>query len=342
MAGQQNPTIGTVDYHTGGEPFRIVGEPPVAIEGATVAERRVFALTDPDVGHLRRLLCSEPRGHADMYGGFLTPPDDPGAHFGVLFWHKDGFSTACGHGSIALAVWAVRSGRVPLDPSGSTAVVIDVPSGRVTLHVRTDGDRITGVDFVNVPSYRLAEKVALATSRGDVVVDVAYGGALYAHLDASAVGLAVTPEHYTDLIAIGREVKWALNDTPYARHPVDDRLSGIYGTVLYDDLGTDPAGNPHQRNVTVFADGQVDRSPCGSGTCSRVAVLAATGALRPGQTLVHDSIVGSRFTARVLAELTADGYPAVVPQVTGTAYRTGEHRFELDPDDGLGTGFVLR
>ncbi|MGW7412106.1 proline racemase family protein [Streptomyces sp. NPDC054863] len=344
MARRQTLTINTVDYHTGGEPFRIVSEPPVAIEGATVAERRVFAIADPEVDHLRELLCSEPRGHADMYGGFLTPPDDEGAHFGVLFWHKDGFSTACGHGSIALAAWAVQTGRVERDPSGTTTVVIDVPSGRVTLHVRTEGDsgKITGIDFVNVPGYRLADQVAVATSRGDVFVDIAYGGAIYAHLDASAVGLAVTPEHYTDLIAIGREVKRALNTTEHARHPVDDRLSGIYGTILFDDLGTDADGNPHQRNVTVFADGQVDRSPCGSGTCSRVAVLAATGALKLGRTLVHDSIVGSRFTARITEELIADGHRAVVPEVTGTAYRTGEHRFELDPDDDLGTGFVLR
>ncbi|MGW2420645.1 proline racemase family protein [Streptomyces sp. NPDC001709] len=334
--------ISTVDYHTGGEPFRIVPRPPVAIEGATVAERRVFAISDPEVDTLRKLLCCEPRGHADMYGGFIIPPDDEGAHFGVLFWHKDGFSTACGHGSIALAVWAVQTGRVARDPSGPTSVVIDVPSGRVTLRVHTAGERITGVDFVNVPSYRLAEQVSVATSRGDVVVDIAYGGAIYAHLDAASTGLAVNPEHYSDLIAIGREVKWALNDTEYARHPADDRLSGIYGTILYDDLGTDEDGNPHQRNVTVFADGQVDRSPCGSGTCSRVAVLAATGLLKPGRTLVHDSIVGTRFHARIARELTADGYPAVVPEVTGTAYRTGEHRFELDPADDLGSGFVLR
>ncbi|MEU8975801.1 proline racemase family protein [Streptomyces monashensis] len=338
----QSEAISTVDYHTGGEPFRIVPRPPVAIQGATVAERRMFAISDSDVDDLRKLLCCEPRGHADMYGGFITPPDDEGAHFGVLFWHKDGFSTACGHGSIALAVWAVQTGRVARGPSGSTTVVIDVPSGRVTLRVHTAGERISGVDFVNVPSYRLAEHVTVATSRGDVLVDIGYGGAIYAHLDAASVGLAVTPEHYPDLIAIGREVKWALNDTEYARHPVDDRLSGIYGTILYDDLGSDENGNPHQRNVTVFADGQVDRSPCGSGTCSRVAVLAAAGHLKPGQTLVHDSIVGTRFHARIARELTADGFPGVVPEVTGTAYRTGEHRFELDPADELGTGFVLR
>jgi proline racemase len=277
-----------------------------------------------------------------MYGGFITPPDDPGADFGVLFWHKDGFSTACGHGTIALGVWAVRTGRVMLDPSGTTDVVVDVPSGRVTARLHTDGDRVTAVDFVNVPSYLMHQNIAVDTSRGPVVVDIAFGGAIYAHLEASSVGLQVTPDNYSELIAIGREVKWALNDTPYARHPADDRLSGIYGTILFDDLGDNGDGNPHQRNITVFADGEVDRSPCGSGTCSRVAVLAASGRLTEGRILTHDSIVGTRFNARVAETVAVGQVPAVIPVVTGMAYPTGEHRFSLDPDDDLGAGFVLR
>jgi proline racemase len=335
-------TITTTDYHTGGEPFRILAEPPVPIPGATVAERRARAIEDPDVQALRAVLCSEPRGHADMYGGFVVPPDDDGADLGVLFWHKDGFSTACGHGTIALGVWGAHTGRIALDASGITDVVVDVPSGRVVARLHSAEGRVTSVDFVNVPSYRMHTGVEVDTARGRVVVDIAFGGAVYAHLPAASVGLTVTPENYSELIAIGREVKWSLNDTEYARHPADDRLSGIYGTILFDDLDTDENGNPHQRNVTVFADGEVDRSPCGSGTCSRVAVLAADGRLEPGQTLIHDSIVGSRFHARIIEELTADGYPAVIPEVTGMAYRTGRHRFDVDPGDELGVGFVLR
>lgn len=335
-------SVSTTDYHTAGEPFRIVADPPVAIEGATVAERRMFSIADTAVDQLRKFLCFEPRGHADMYGGFITAPDDPGAHFGVLFWHKDGFSTACGHGTIALGVWALHTGRVLPDPSGVTEVVVDVPSGRVIARVHADGDAITGVDFVNVPSYVLHTGIPVDTSRGRVRVDVAFGGAIYVHLNAVDVALAVTPEHYTELIAIGREVKWALNDTDYARHPTDDRLSGIYGTILFDDLGSDDDGNPHQRNITVFADGEVDRSPCGSGTCSRVATLAASGRLTVGQTLIHDSVVGTRFHARIVDEVAVGERPAVIPEVTGMAYRTGEHRFLMDPADLLGTGFVLR
>ena len=197
-----------VDYHTAGEPFRIVADPPVDIEGNTVAERRVFAIDDADVDKLRKLLCFEPRGHADMYGGFITPRDDPGADFGVLFWHKDGFSSACGHGTIALGVWAVHTGRVALNPFGITHVVVDVPSGRVIARLHSKDDHVTGVDFVSVPSYRLHTDIDVDTSRGRVVVDIAFGGAIYAHLKAASVGLKVTPENYSELIAIGREVKW--------------------------------------------------------------------------------------------------------------------------------------
>src|SRR3954469_24252158 len=217
-------TIWTTDYHTGGEPFRIVPEPPVPIRGRTVAERRALAIEDPTVQQLRAVLCSEPRGHADMYGGFVVPPDDQDADLGVLFWHKDGFSTACGHGTIALGVWAVDTGRVAAPATGRVDVVIDVPSGRVTARAHREGGRVVAVDFVNVPSWVVARDVPVSTSRGDVRVTVAYGGAIYASLAASQLDLAVTPEHLGDLIAIGREVKWALNDSPHAGHPSDPRL----------------------------------------------------------------------------------------------------------------------
>nr|AYC79619.1 proline racemase [uncultured bacterium] len=332
----------TSDYHTAGEPFRIVAEPPLALVGDTVADRRARAINDADAQGLRQLLCFEPRGHADMYGAFLVPPDDAGAHLGVLFWHKDGFSTACGHGTIALGVWAVDTGVVQAPADGAVDVVIDVPSGRVTARVHRANGRTVAVDFVNVASYVLAREVSISTSRGDVVATVAYGGAIYASVDAAGVGLAVDAAHYRELIALGREIKWALNDSEHARHPSDPRLSGVYGTILYEELG-DSVGEVRQRNVTVFADGEVDRSPCGSGTCARLAALADEGRVRPGgATLRHDSIVGSSFTGAVVAATTAHGRPAIVAQVTGMAYRTGEHTFLVDPADPLIPGFVLR
>jgi proline racemase len=332
----------SVDFHTAGEPFRIVAEPPVEIPGSSVAQRRELAVPGSALDDLRRLLCFEPRGHADMYGGFITPPDDDGADFGVLFWHKDGFSTACGHGTMALGAWAVSSGIVAVDPSGTTEVTIDVPSGRVRAQVHTDAEgRAASVDFVNVSSRLVASGITVDTSRGPVSVDLAWGGAIYALVDASDLGepsLDVVPENLTALISLGREIKAGLADHPDTVHPEDDRLSGVYGTIFVDRFGTLPSGELHQRNVTIFADGQVDRSPCGSGTAARVAALHAAGELRPGQSLVHESIVGTRFRAKVLEE-TAEG---VIPVVTGSAHRVATSTFELDPLDDLVPGFVLR
>jgi proline racemase len=188
----------------------------------------------------------------------------------------------------------------------------------------------------------VALDVPVATSRGDVTVDVSFGGAIYAQLDARDVGLTVTPEHTDEIIAIGREVKWALDDSAHAVHPTDDRLSGIYGTIVYEDLGNDDANGPRQRNATIFADGELDRSPCGSGTCARLATLTARGALPEGAVLRHESIVGSRFTGTVLDRVDVAGRAAVVPRVTGTAYKTAEHVFVVDPRDDLVPGFVLR
>jgi proline racemase len=333
------PWIETVDYHTGGEPFRIVAEPPLPLPGATVADRRVRAMADPDVEMLRKTLCFEPRGHADMYGCFVVPPDDAGADLGVLFWHKDGFSTACGHGTIALGAWAVDSGLVEAPNEGRVDVTIDVPSGRVVARVHREAGQTTAVTFVNVPSYVIAREVPVRTAKGDVTVTTAFGGAIYACVDAGDLGLTVTPGNLDELIAIGRRIKWDLNDSAAAKHPQDERLSGIYGTIIHENLGTDENGRLCQRNVTIFADGEVDRSPCGSGTSARVAVLAADGELGPDQSLRHLSIVGSAFVARV-EETRPDG--SVVPAVTGMAYLTGEHRFRVDPRDPLVPGFVLR
>ena len=334
--------IRTIDYHTAGEPFRIVAKPPVEIVGDTVANRRVYAMASAEVDGLRKLLCFEPRGHADMYGCFITPPDDDGADFGVLFWHKDGFSTACGHGTIALGVWAIESGKVAIDPSGVTDVVIDVPSGRVTARVHTKGAVIESVDFVNVASYHMHSDISVDTSLGALTVDVSFGGAIYAQLDVAQIGLSVTPEHYGEIIAIGREIKWALNDSKYAEHPTDPRLSGIYGTIVYEELAPDADGIKRQRNATIFADGEVDRSPCGSGTCARLATLVEKKQLKIGEVLKHDSIVDSQFLGVAKAQVTSDGYDAILPQVTGMAYKTGESVFTVDPRDPLTPGFVLR
>ncbi|MGH2881583.1 MAG: proline racemase family protein [Solirubrobacteraceae bacterium] len=321
--------VRTVDYHTAGEPFRIVVSDVGEIAGASVRERREAAVATEAIDRVRRLLCHEPRGHADMYGCFVVPPNDEGADLGALFWHKDGYSTACGHGTIALGTWAVESARVAAPADGRTDVVIDVPSGRVTARVRCAAGIVKEVAFVNVP----VSVTARGVDAGDVKADVAWGGAFYAFVPAAAFGLRVTPEDLPALIVAGRSVKAALDGAPVSRHPHDDRLSGIYGTVL-----TERVGPRHHRNVAIFADGEVDRSPTGSATSARTALLLADGEIGIGDGWRNDSIAGTTFTAQPIGEA-AEG---VLTEVSGTAFRTGEHRFVLDPRDPLGTGFVLR
>ena len=340
MSAQRPLMVRTVDYHTAGEPFRIIVEGSPPLLGETVLERRSWALEHAD--EFRKLLVSEPRGHADMYGCHVTPPDDEDAAFGLVFFHKDGYSTACGHGTIAAATWAVDSGRVPVaDDDGEATFAIDVPSGRVAARVRREHGRVIHATFRNVPSFVHARGVPVETSAGRAEVDLAYGGAFYASLPAALLGIAVAPRDLTRIIALGREIRDQLNAADAARHPVDERLSGVYGVIFFEDVG-DTADGPHQRNVAVFADGEVDRSPCGSGTSARLALLVEEGRLAKGQVLRHDSIVGTTFQARVTEQTTVHGRNAYVSEVTGSAYQTGRHEFILDPADPIGTGFQLR
>jgi len=335
--------IDTVDYHTGGEPFRIIvgGVPP--LDGATILERTRFALEHLD--HVRRFLVFEPRGHADMYGCHVVPPNDAGADLGVVFFHNEGYSTACGHGTIALVTWALETGVLPLT-GPETRVVVDVPSGRLACVARCDvaARRVSSVRFRNVPSFVLATGVTLATSRGPVTVDVAYGGAFYGSADVRPLGLAVDRASLPALIELQRELRPALDAALDVVHPDEPELRGIYGIIWWQDEAAAPGDDAAltQRNVTVFAEGEVDRSPCGSGTSARLALLHAAGRLRTGETLRHRSIVDSVFAGRITGETAVAGRPAVITEVEGTAHLAGRSHFTLDPADPLGTGFLLR
>jgi proline racemase len=352
LAGLAHPVrIGVTDYHTAGEPFRIITSGTPTPPGATVLDRRTWVREHLD--GVRRLVVNEPRGHADMYGAFVVPPNPPRsagdnpAAFGTIFFHKDGYSTACGHGTIALATWALDTGLAHAPDDGDASFAIDVPSGRVHVTARRAGGRVEAVRFRNVPSWVAARGVTVATSRGDVNVDVSYGGAFYASVRAADLALRVTPQDLEPLVEIGREIKWALNEHPAAVHPVDPRLTGLYGTIWWEDVDSTPAPSHigvRQRNVTVFADGEVDRSPCGSGTSARLALLAENGRVASGRDLEHLSIVDTRFVGRVLGDgpPRPDGGRTVLTQVEGAAYLTGHAEFVLDPGDDLGLGFQLR
>ncbi|MFG3257193.1 proline racemase family protein [Streptomyces sp. NPDC048172] len=339
MNGQAQ-MISTVDYHTAGEPFRIVVGGVRPPRGATMLDKRDDAMARLD--DVRVLLTHEPRGHADMYGCFVTEPEDAGADLGLVFFHRDGFSTACGHGSIAAAVWARTTGYAAPRPDGT--LVLDVPSGRVTCAVGDKGGH-PSVRFVNVPSYALARDVELSTTHGRTRVDVAYGGAFYAMVDAATLGLEVTPSHLPQLVRLSAQIKAGILGRHTLTDPGDARIGGLYGVIFYDRLTAGP-GLVEERNVTVFANGQVDRSPCGSGTCARLATLAARGELDTEGKFINRSIIDTVFTGRLTATTattatTAHGHPAVVPEVQGTAYPTGHHTLLLHPGDPLPRGFFL-
>ena len=311
--------VETTDYHTGGEPFRIVtaGVPP--LEGRTILEKRRFARESLD--EVRRLLVNEPRGHADMYGCFVTEPEDEGADLGVVFFHNEGYSTACGHGTIALVTWALETGRI--DATGPEAkVVVDVPSGRLETWARVEDGDVRSVRFRNVPAF--------VHSPG-----VSFGGAFYASVEER-----VEPAELPRLIELGRRVKAEIEADREVVHPLEPELNGIYGVIFWQGEGDGPP--LVQRNVTVFADGEVDRSPCGSGTSARLALLHAERRLATGDELLHRSIVGSEFRARVVSETEVAGVAAVVTEVEGSAHLTGRHEFVLEPEDELGLGFLLR
>ena len=316
-----------VDYHTAGEPFRIVTGGAPQLQGSTILERRRYAREHLD--HVRRLLVFEPRGHADMYGCHVVPPNDDGADLGVVFFHNAGYSTACGHGTIALVTWALDEGVVERQ-EGANRVVVDVPSGRLETWATVVDGRVRSVRFRNVPAYVWGTGIEAAGR----LVDVAFGGAFYA-----SVGERVEPAELPRLIALGRELKAALEAQHEIVHPLEPELRDVYGVIFWREEREEPLT---QRNVTVFADGEVDRSPCGSGTSARLALLHAEGRLPLGEPLRHLSIVDTEFTGRVVEETEVGKLPAVVTEVEGSAYRTGGATFELDPDDPLGEGFLLR
>ena len=275
-----------------------------------------------------------------MYGCFVTEPEDDDGDLGVVFFHNAGYSTACGHGTIALVTWAIEAGVVTVTEP-ETRVVVDAPSGRLETFASVENGRARSVRFRNVPSFVWATGIELETSRGRLKADVSFGGAFYASVHAPDAGLKVQPSDLTSLIELGRDVKSSIESAHDVVHPEEPELNGVYGAIFFE--GVAGAGEAlHQRNVTIFADGEVDRSPCGSGTSARLALLDASGELPRGDRLLHDGIVGTRFVGSVTGEAEVGGRPAVITEVEGSAYLTGEHTFFLTDDDPLPSGFLLR
>jgi len=290
-----------------------------------------------------------------MYGAILTEPVTPGSHAGVLFMHNEGYSTMCGHGVIAVTTIALERGLIMPGQDGG-AVVYDSPAGTIRARARWRGEaglptearsakagqaagaRVESVSFVNVPSFVLHGGLSVKLASRQIRVDVAFGGAFYAIVDSEAVGLPIDAAHLPELRRVGMAIKDAIESVHEITHPVERGLTGIYGTIFTgppSDEGAD------LRNVTVFADAEVDRSPCGTGTAAVMAVVSAMGLLSDTKPFVHESLIGTRFTGRLSARTVVGELEAIVPEIEGSAWITGEHTFLVDDDDPLKDGFRI-
>lgn len=330
-------TITTIDAHAEGEPLRVIIGGFPELNGNTILAKRREAKTHWD--HLRTALMWEPRGHADMYGCLITPPVSAEADFGVLFLHNEGYSTMCGHGIIAVTKVALETGMLPIR-TPETVVKIDTPAGLVTAFARIHNGNVSSVYFHNVPSYVVAlnEKVEVP-GLGVIEYDLAFGGAFYAYVDVAQTGLACSPSHFRELIDKGMLIKRAVMQSRRIEHPFENDLNFLYGTIF---IGPAEQQGAHSRNVCIFAEGEVDRSPTGTGVSGRLAIHFARGGIKLNQAIEIESIIGSRFAGRVVSTTSFGPHAAIIPEVEGRAFITGRHEFWINPDDPLKEGFVLR
>lgn len=342
-ASDLNPDVlvRTVDYHAGGQPIRIVLAGGPQLPGASAAAKRASALASAELDASRKLLCWEPRGHADMYACFLFDSAEDDCDFGAVFCHGRGYPPSCGHGSLALGVFAVEYGVVHSEPSGVTMVTIEVPAGRAVVSVRQREGRVVGAWLESGRAHVVAVDQNLHLSTGPMTYDLVFSGAHFACVDALAVGLHVDESHHDQLVLVAKEMLSALATDAPRGHTEDERLNGVFGVIFWEDLGSTPEGRV-QRAVNIFNDGWVERSPGAAVTGARLALLTASGELPEGASLIQQSLVGTRSLARAAFDLQSAHAQAVRTQVEGTAYRTGEHCFTVDESDPLGVGFSRR
>ena len=332
--------IKTIDMHTGGEPLRVIIDGFPELKGNSVLDYRRYCKENYD--YLRTALMFEPRGHADMYGCILLPPNDDEGDFGVIFLHNEGYSTMCGHAIIAISTLAVEMNWIDIK-EGENILKIDAPCGRITSFANVKNGKVTGIRFHCVPSFVVGlDRTVKVEGLGNVTYDLAYGGAFYAYVDMNKnnFDFDLTPNSYRTLISKGMDIKRAvMQQDEEILHPFENDLSFNYGTIFIGDPlheGVD------SRNVCIFAEGEVDRSPTGSGVSGRMAIHKARKEIDFGEKMNIESITDSIFVGSVISEIDYGPYTAVIPQVEGTAHITGMHTFVINPKDPMKNGFILR
>ncbi|MER9873369.1 proline racemase family protein [Mesorhizobium sp. M0195] len=331
-------TLTVVDMHTGGEPLRIVTGGYPDIPKGTILEKRAYVRDHLD--HLRKILMFEPRGHYDMYGALLVEPDLPGADLAVLFMHNEGYSTMCGHAIVALGRYAVDERLVaPREPL--TTVNIEAPCGLISAAVEVRDGKAGAVSFESVPAFLFARDRRIELpGYGPVGFDIAYGGAFYALADCRQFGLEFGRNRVRDFVDAATALTNKLKAELPLSHPDHADLAFLYGTILTD--GQDAFSDTPTKNICVFAEAEVDRSPTGSGVTARLAAMHAKGQIEIGRARLFESIAGSRFSGAVARTATAGPHDAIIARVGGRAYYSGRAEFIVEDDDELGRGFLLR
>ncbi|KAA3611050.1 MAG: proline racemase [Calditrichaeota bacterium] len=330
-------TIKTIDLHTGGEPLRVYTDGLPEIKGKTILEKRRFFRDNYD--YIRTGTMFEPRGHADMYGAVITEPTTDDADFGTFFLHNEGYSTMCGHAIIALTKLVFDTGIIKKE-ADEPELIINAPPGKIYAKALRKNGIVQKVSFKNVPSFLyLKNKEIDVPGIGPVQFDVAFGGAFYAFCDADKLGLKMDESDYNKLIEFGRRIKHAVMENFEIKHPFEEDLSFLYGTIF-----TGKAFNPknHSRNVCIFAEGEVDRSATGSGVSARAALHHAKSELAQNEKITIESILGTTMDVRVLETTKFGPHKAIIPEVSGTAFITGQNEFYFDPADPLKNGFIFR
>ncbi|WP_156137894.1 proline racemase family protein [Sporosarcina sp. ZBG7A] len=320
--------IETIDAHTMGEAARIVIEGIPEIVGDTMMQKKIYMQSEMD--SIRKLLMHEPRGHLNMFGAILTDPCNEECDLGVMFMDSGGYLNMCGHGTIASVTVAINNGLI----AKKEKVLLDTPSGIVECHIAYENDRVKEVSFINVPAFVLKKNVSVSLKGiGTISMDIAFGGSFFAIVDAKQFNFELIIEEQDKIAALGMEIRKAANEQLNIMHPGIPEIN----TIDLVEFTMEVKKN-HFRNTVVFGDGQVDRSPCGTGTCAKLATLN----LKKNETIIQESIIDSKFKGEIVGYTTVNGIDAIIPKITGSAWITGIHKFSIDATDPYREGFLLK
>ncbi|MBU5678211.1 proline racemase [Alkaliphilus sp. MSJ-5] len=330
-------SIHAIDSHTMGEPTRMVVGGIPNIPGNTMAAKKAFLEREMD--EIRTTIMHEPRGHNDMFGSIVLAPTHEEADFGIIFMDGGGYLNMCGHGSIGAITVAVETGMVE-KKEPFTEVVMDTPAGLIRGKAKVEKGKVKEVSIVNVPAFLYKQDVKIIVPEiGEVVLDISFGGSFFAIVNAKQLKTTIEPKNTQRLVDIGLKIREIINNTVEIKHPLLDHIKTVDLVEIYDDPVHKEAD---YRNVVIFGQGQVDRSPCGTGTSAKLATLYSKGQIKVDEPFVYESILGTIFKGRVIGTTKVGEYEAIIPEITGSAFITGFNQFVVSPDDPVKTGFILK